>query len=374
MKYLKQLDSLRAIAVTLVIIHHWFPENSRLRLYTGLFNGVDIFFVLSGFLITRILLQNRNDAEQMELSKSTIIKNFFIRRVLRIFPIYYLFLFGMFLFAHATDTTIRENFIYYVTYTVNIYFYNIQGWDGMLSHLWTLSVEEQFYLIWPWLMLFPRKSWLLPIILSSIITGILMQLLFPQTMLLTYTCLDGFGAGAFIAWALVYNPRFLVLTKMLWPVLAICGFSLQLIQFLGYPIPIPSRTLTAFVVLWVILQVLKERNKPLLLYFILNNRILIFIGKISYGIYLYHFMIPYFSYGFLYKINHFLPTAITKYYFYLFRLENFFLVILLAYLSWRFIELPVLRLKKYFEYQKPEVPLTKKAVLQPTLSNAEINN
>ena len=101
MQYFKQLDSIRAIAVLLVIIHHWFPERNPINTYTGFFNGVDIFFVLSGFLITRILLENRNEAERQAQSKSRVIKSFFVRRVLRIFPIYYLLIFFTALFfAH----------------------------------------------------------------------------------------------------------------------------------------------------------------------------------------------------------------------------------------------------------------------------------
>lgn len=93
MNYIKQLDSVRAIAVLLVIITHWFPETNQLNIYTSVFNGVDIFFVLSGFLITRILLQNRLEAESSVVTKSTVVKNFFVRRILRIFPIYYLLIF-----------------------------------------------------------------------------------------------------------------------------------------------------------------------------------------------------------------------------------------------------------------------------------------
>src|SRR5688572_26501202 len=90
MNYIKQLDGLRAIAVLLVIITHWFPEGHPLNTYTSFFNGVDIFFALSGFLITRILLNNRIEAEQTGQAKTSVLKNFFMRRTLRIFPVYYL--------------------------------------------------------------------------------------------------------------------------------------------------------------------------------------------------------------------------------------------------------------------------------------------
>src|SRR5687768_2398909 len=139
MTYIKQLDSLRAIAVLLVIITHWFPETNKLNIYTAVFNGVDIFFVLSGFLISKILFENRGLSELNRTGRKNIVTNFYIRRFLRIFPIYYLTLFILYIIGPATGTSIRESFVYYITYTSNLYFFSVKHWDGMLSHLWSLS-------------------------------------------------------------------------------------------------------------------------------------------------------------------------------------------------------------------------------------------
>ncbi len=114
-------------------------------MYTSIFNGVDIFFVLSGFLITRILLENRTQAEEKQATKINLVKSFFARRFLRIFPIYYLVLVGLFILGDKTGTAIRQNYFYFFTYTANIYFFKIQTWEGMLSHLWSLSVALNFY-------------------------------------------------------------------------------------------------------------------------------------------------------------------------------------------------------------------------------------
>jgi len=82
MRYIKQLDSIRALAVILVIIWHWFPRNSFIEhLHPGSL-GVNAFFVLSGFLITEILLINRRKAEDSITTKSHVLKNFYVRRVL----------------------------------------------------------------------------------------------------------------------------------------------------------------------------------------------------------------------------------------------------------------------------------------------------
>src|SRR6476620_12560202 len=87
--YIKPLDSLRAIAVILVLIWHWLPRDSYLYVVRSGPFGVTVFFVLSGFLITRILLDNRDEAEEYNHSLGTVIRSFYIRRVLRIFTAYY---------------------------------------------------------------------------------------------------------------------------------------------------------------------------------------------------------------------------------------------------------------------------------------------
>src|SRR5919199_444493 len=88
--YMPQLDSLRTFAVLLVVIYHWFPIGEGInRLPNGAI-GVMIFFVISGFLITRILLENRKQIDEGNTTISHTYRNFFIRRVLRIFPLYYL--------------------------------------------------------------------------------------------------------------------------------------------------------------------------------------------------------------------------------------------------------------------------------------------
>ena len=373
MNYIKQLDSVRAIAVLLVIITHWFPETNQLNIYTSVFNGVDVFFVLSGFLITRILLQNRLEAESSVVTKSTVVKNFFVRRILRIFPIYYLLIFFLLAFASTTGTDIKNSFPYFLTYTSNIYFYNRQAWDGMLSHLWSLSVEEQFYLFWPWLMLYPKKSWLLPIIILAALVGTVSQMVSPESDILTFACLDGFGAGAFFAWAMVFKPAFLEGSKKVWLLLAIAALGLQLLRVFGPGFSlIPSRTLTAFFTLWVILEIVSPKEKKFFLFnFILNNRVLIFIGKISYGIYLYHLLLPYYTFSAFDRLNALLPNALFRYEFYLVRMENFGLLILISYISWKIIEQPILRLKKHFEYQKPVVQSADNIVRQPSINNLQ---
>ena len=177
MKYIKQLDSLRAIAVTFVVFGHYFPSFYIWKYFPIGSIGVDLFFVLSGFLITNILINQRELNDSFKYTKLRIISNFYLRRILRIFPIYYLFVIFVYLFSSIVQANVHSALPYLLTYTVNIYFFKKQGFSGEISHLWTLAVEEQFYLIWPWIVLFTKKYFLLYIIIFFILIGVIGKIL-----------------------------------------------------------------------------------------------------------------------------------------------------------------------------------------------------
>ena len=138
--YFKQLDGLRCIAVMSVLICHWVRYHFVMLIPFGSM-GVNLFFVISGFLITRILLISKD--ENGDRSMASPMKKFYIRRTLRIFPIYYLTIFFLFL---VNFPAIRENVAWLLTYTFNIKlsFQGVWEMDKMhhLLHLWSLSVEE----------------------------------------------------------------------------------------------------------------------------------------------------------------------------------------------------------------------------------------
>lgn len=145
------LDGIRGIAVGTVILAHtgmysrfinngWLTDRTQVLLFGG--TGVYIFFVLSGFLITTLLVR------EYEANGSISVRNFYIRRVYRIFPLYFLVvgltaLFTLFGLAGIP----REAFYYALTYTYN--FVPREYYSGLLGHTWSLGVEEHFYLIWP---------------------------------------------------------------------------------------------------------------------------------------------------------------------------------------------------------------------------------
>lgn len=358
MKYIKQLDSVRAIAVLLVILSHWIPKaNLDNRIPYGEI-GVDIFFVLSGFLISRILFDNRNKAEILSVPKSAVVKSFYIRRTLRIFPIYYLTIFLLLIFSESTGTNIKSAFLYLATYTSNFYFFNIQAWDGIISHLWSLAVEEQFYLIWPWIILFINKKYLLHVITCFILIGVLSQYFLygvKMSAVLTFTCFDAFGLGALLAWLITYSPEKL---KRFYSVISVIA-AVSVVFFVTGIVQrkwtfIPIRTISSCMALWLITYIIfHNRTNTLKFKLILNNKILIFLGKISYGLYLYHNLIPTFNKEIIDKyINPLLPDILYKRHTEkILLLENTILLLVISWLSYILIEKWFLNLKEKFKYQ-----------------------
>lgn len=363
MNYIRQLDAIRAIAVTLVIISHWLPDYFFLNRIShgqnGAF-GVNIFFVLSGFLITRILLQNKIDLEKQQLPKVIAIKNFFFRRALRIFPIYYLTLTLLLVCHKYTGTHILETYPYYYTYTANLYFHSTQQWDGILSHLWSLSVEEQFYLLWPWIIFFTRKEFLRPIILLFIAVGITSNYLFSTTVMdcFTTSCFDAFGLGALLSWQVVYQRQKLSRFYMFTCIIAIASIVLLFGQLIFHQSLLPFRTLSAAIALWLICFVVLTEHRTTLINKVLKNNLLIWIGKVSYGLYLYHLLIPYFLNLLLQKLsNRGLLNIPRENYQLVLLAGSLFMLLFIAWISWNLIEQPFLGLKKRFQSQKHLKPL-----------------
>jgi len=143
MQLIPSLNGLRAIAVSMVIGSHLTRSSPEylsvpLMFFDGAL-GVRIFFCISGFLITLLLLREKERDQFVNL------KNFYARRVIRIFPVCYLFVFSLFVLTQSTGLTLSScQYLTAVTYTKN---YACGSWvDG---HLWSLAVEEQFYLLWP---------------------------------------------------------------------------------------------------------------------------------------------------------------------------------------------------------------------------------
>ena len=171
--HIPALDGIRGVAILLVLAFHWsfglqrgFGISCRLS-WAGQFGwvGVDLFFVLSGFLITGILWESRGSRGYF--------RNFYMRRALRIFPLYYGTLAALFIAAACSPDVgswmgqTRRHQAWFWLYCSN-FLSAARGWDGPLGHLWSLSVEEHFYLVWPLLVLvLTRRQAMLACIIAA---------------------------------------------------------------------------------------------------------------------------------------------------------------------------------------------------------------
>jgi peptidoglycan/LPS O-acetylase OafA/YrhL len=343
--YINGINGLRALAVILVLVSHWLPKSFFLNKFPLGNIGVDIFFVISGFLITSILLK---DYEAINLGKSSVLKKiklFFLKRTLRIFPIYYMLL----LFLYLTNGgEFRDNIFYYLSYTCNYLFYFTQNWHGYTAHFWSLAVEEQFYLFWPLLLfLFPKKHHF--ILIAFLITfGIIYSIFNVSNMssILTFSCFHALGLGSMLA--------FLEINKIDWrekiyTIIDYLFYPLVLLFFLNYQFfnlnYFPLRLIISILTLKILLICIYDL-KDNLIFKILNFKFLNYLGIISYGLYLYHNIVPkYFT-----RILRTQEIEIFKEEFsnvYIFSMVNFILLILLSSLSWFLFEKPLLKLKKY---------------------------
>lgn len=342
-----QLDSLRALAVLLVMFHHS-PTGLTFSFLNDFAFGSNLFLVLSGFLITQILLHEKQKAARLGFSRMEVFKNFVVKRALRIFPLYFLVLLALMLTFDFKPLFLFSLF----TFTTNFYIFLDQSWTYP-AHLWSLAVQEQFYFLWPLVVLASSGKKLLFVIVGFILTGIISQLLlFPGIYgaVLTTSCFDALGLGALLAWAHADNNVDFGKVYKWVRVAALASLSFFFLSFLFNTGPLlPMRTLFSFVVLWAIASIIhKKENGLWSKAFLLNTPVLQFIGKISFGLYLLHPIIPAFAGPVLLRFNQWLALPASGFFQKLATLEIYFLIFMLAWLCYTCIELPFLRLKKYF--------------------------
>jgi len=341
-KKFAQIDALRFFAVMPVLISHWglFDiQPSTEFLFSS--NGVNLFFIISGFLITLGLIRSREKEEYIQTSLS----KFYVRRFLRIFPIYYLMLLFLWLFNHHK---VADGIIWYLTYTTNFYCIKIQDWGG-LSHLWSLALEEQFYFIWPFIILLSPKQ-LLPIIISATIC---LSVAFKTycayygaTFWISYmhplAVLDILGLGALLAYLfyfkiealkkLLHNNAFIAFVFLQLGLVLYCRFNLKYHSIYD----ILSRCSFGLFSAWIVGRAVFNFNG--IIGRILTSKPLSYIGKISYGVYLLHILVPGMLMGVKYPINHTLRFCM-----------YFILTIAICTLSWELFERQILKLKSKFE-------------------------
>jgi len=330
-----QLDGIRGVAILVVIIHNSgrFP-----RLFANGWMGVDLFFVLSGFLITGILL----DTKESE----AYFKNFYARRCLRIWPLYYsllLFMFVLVPLLRPSDAHIifekSSPWWAYPLFLQNFLIPISTNAAGPLAITWSLAIEEQFYLVWAIVVRYcsyvhVRRIAIAVICLSP---ALRFYLSLHQVHLYTnvFSRLDGLMAGSFLA-LVVRSEKFLPsrFVKLAWISLLIAAplaFVTAALDASWIVFSFTALASAAFVYL-----ALFSAKKWLRL--ALTNRFLVYTGTISYGLYLLH-KIPFDVAQLLHVDRHpllALPITVAGGY-------------ALAALSWNLLEKPFLRLKRFFE-------------------------
>ncbi len=354
MKYIKQLDGLRFVAVFLVLVQHFAHFIGR-EISAGYY-GVDLFFVISGFLITMILLQSRENF-------GGAYKKFLGRRTLRIFPVYYLTILILFLINFPG---VREHLVYLLTYTYNYAIVELPIPQNSLTHFWSLCVEEQFYLVWPLLVLMLRKKLILLIVFTwLIIIFCVVQYYFDVVGALSphrYTglvprayslCLGAMGSIFFL------NFKFPVkILESKWAeVIALLSLAILMVTKASF-----SFLLFPVLSLFFILKTFHGGFKLKMIESFLLKRWVVYLGTISYGIYVYHLplaflLTEYFFNPFIWNKIPFEslgPFSILQWHTWLIKFPLYsLLTIAIAHFSYTLFEKPTLRLKeKYFRYNK----------------------
>jgi peptidoglycan/LPS O-acetylase OafA/YrhL len=357
--YWKSLDGLRALAVGIVMLAHAgspFPRSGGV--------GVDIFFVLSGFLITGIL------STEFQRYGSISRKNFYLRRLLRLTPA---LLASILLFAVLT--WISNNFVRLdviaitLTYTSNyaraLFDYDLQS----LAHCWSLAIEEQYYLLWPFVVVVVERN--IRTILSKFLALLSLSLLlalYRAAMVGTFdatrinfaldTHMDGLVMGSALAYFAAFLAtlkdsvaldRFLQLLSKLVVPASICGL-LVIMHFITWGNPWMARlgyTLVAGGSCVIVLDLVASPFS--LIRSFLENPFFTYFGKISYGLYLYHF-----------PVYHFIEYELSDFSQIYVKAVMVTATIGIASLSYHLIERPILRFKEHYGHRLRSCPASAK--------------
>ena len=356
--HMPALDGVRGLAILMVIASHYkgcldasVPwEGALIKLCSLGSTGVDLFFVLSGFLITGILLDTRDDPAYF--------RNFYGRRAVRIFPLYYLYLFlefvpvrSMLEASSRSDLMPRNGPLWYLLYASNLS--PTRGvHDWALNPMWSLAVEEQFYLAWPLVLVLVPWRFVARLCLAGIATATAIRFggalrgTWGETLhRLTLCRMDTLMLGALGAVALRDGRMTALATRLVRPgaVASAMAFAatvgvwwsfeprFAIFETVGYA---AAAGLSGCVVFWAATA---GAGSP-----ILNAGAFRFLGRYSYGIYVLHFL-------FYFQIESAMPRA-TLGQRLLVLLVNLATTAALTYVSWVAVERPALSLKRYFRY------------------------
>jgi len=315
-------DGLRCLAFLCVFYHHSVAPGG---IWGGL--GVSAFFALSGFLITGGLMRDARPAR-------AALRSFYLRRSLRIFPLYYLTLIALLL------TGLLPFAAWYFGYASNVLLYRLRAYDGPRTHFWTLAVEEQFYLVFPLLFFIVRRHRVL--FMAALIAG---------CEIARYTLDDGSGwsdsllpvCGEYLLWgalaAMLLAARPGQTIDGRW--LVVTGVVIVTVVYLPHsPLPTGTPDAMGFALivtgLWTAERAFVSR--------VLALAPFAYLGRVSYGLYVFHNLVIGAPFQWLragLRDIHWVRTEPW--------ILNLAVTVLLASVSWHLVELPILRLKSRIE-------------------------
>jgi peptidoglycan/LPS O-acetylase OafA/YrhL len=381
------LDGLRGLAVLCVMLFHFGtysfqPDTYAVKkliafFFSNLWSGVDIFFVLSGFLITGILLREKNEPGYFF--------RFYMRRSLRIFPLYYAALFVIFVILPALHLPALDNpgihrvqeaqaWMWAYSQDLAITYYNDDFFDPTplwVGHFWSLGVEEHFYLVWPLIVYLCTRRGLIVtgavlIVASPIVRWVMMHIDMDPAAVYTFTLsrMDEFAIGGLLALfarerepaRLMYWARWAAGATILY--LLACAIALKRAfywsfpEVLGFGFSFLALGSAALIVFAISPQQTAIKSG-------LKLGWLCFLGKYSYGAYVLHVPLqPTFMYLFGPERIKTLATSLGSTVAELIGLLGFICIatvstMLLAMIVYRLIEMPFNRLKRHYEYAKP---------------------
>ena len=359
--YRPKLDQLRFVAFSFVFCRHLLPANTEAYTSLGFSHslsqyilvplvragghGVDLFFVLSAFLITELLLR------ECDATGMVRVKSFYIRRILRIWPLYFFFILLIFPFEIVTSEIPLAYYGMLAVFVGNWYPFFFGEVESVTGHLWTISVEEQFYLIWPVLLVCTRPRAFLVLMVglfaaSTVYRSVLIEGSYAAAVSVhsnTFTRMDCFALGSILAccvhWNLISTNSVIRVT-----LLAICAFLYLIIGWIYSDVLHVSTAWVyligsiASVLVVLVVGVSPSSNKTSYV-----QNAWSYLGKISYGLYMWHVPASWIVAASLASWRLDLGNAM---------LVGFVLTALLTYLmamtSYSLLEKPFLRMKQRF--------------------------
>jgi peptidoglycan/LPS O-acetylase OafA/YrhL len=344
---LAQLDGLRGIAIVLVLVHHLWPLPAGSPPLGHW--GVSLFFVLSGFLITRLLLDARRRIDA-GTSHRREIGVFFARRAIRIFPPYYALLLIVWLLEVRR---IDERFWWHATYLSNWMLANPVNWQqgGFDRHWWSLAVEEQFYLVWPWLILLVPRRAVAWVIAGAVLIGPAWRLVFTQagwpwgwSNFPTPANADLLAMGGLVA--LLWRIEAVRRSSVLWWALVATGGAVTLLLELGGDGGLIWKAVagpTGLALAFAGATALAARGLSGPVGTLLAGRPLVYLGTISYAMYLVHVFLGGLAW-------HWLGDGTDPH---LVGLIAIAMTLAVGAISWHAFERPINRLKRFVPYTDP---------------------